>query len=215
MPSEFNAYLGTVTRTVSELERDGQSVRNVTLERSYNTTPDDLWDAITNPERLSRWFLPVSGELTLNGRYQLKGNAGGVITKCVPPSLISATWEFGGAMSWIEVRIAPEEVASSRLRFSHICPVDDHWEKYGPGAVGIGWDLGLCGLAAHLLHGDSVRFDEEAFAGSIEGKAYITSASADWGRAAVAAGENPSRAEASAKLTTAFYTGDESAVKES
>jgi uncharacterized protein YndB with AHSA1/START domain len=210
MQFDFNAYLGGVTRTVSELEREGKPVRNVTLERSYDTTTDDLWDAITNPERLPRWFLPVRGELQLNGRYQFEGNAGGMITECVPPRLISVTWEFGGGMSWVEVRIASEGIARSRLTLSHICPVDDHWEKYGPSAVGIGWDLGLCGLAVHLLDGGSDRFDEEVFAGSIEGKAFITSAIEDWRRAAVAAGENPSLAEAAAKLTTSFYTGEES-----
>ena len=30
---------------------------------------DDVWDACTNPERIPRWFLPVSGDLRLGGRY--------------------------------------------------------------------------------------------------------------------------------------------------
>ncbi|MEO1244150.1 MAG: SRPBCC family protein [Pseudomonadota bacterium] len=209
MQFDFSTYLGEVTRTVSELEREGKPARNVTLERSYDTTTEDLWDAITNPERLPRWFLPISGELQLEGQYQFEGNAGGMITECVPPRLLSVTWEMGGGISWVAVRISPEGIAGSRLTLSHICPVDDHWEKYGPGAVGIGWDLGLCGLTVHLLGGGADRFDEEAFAGSTEGKALIASASEDWGRAAVAAGENPSLAEAAAKLTTSFYTGEE------
>ena len=33
--------------------------------RSYDTTVDDLWEAITTPERLARWFLPVEGDLKL------------------------------------------------------------------------------------------------------------------------------------------------------
>lgn len=210
MQFDFSTYLGEVTRTVSELEREGKPARSVTLERSYDTTTEDLWDAITNPERLPRWFLPVSGELQLEGQYQFEGNAGGMITECVPPRLLSVTWEMGGGISWVVVRISPEGTAGSRLALSHICPVDDHWEKYGPGAVGIGWDLGLCGLTVHLLGGGADRFDEEAFAGSNEGKALIASVSEDWGRTAVAAGENPSLAEAAAKLTTSFYTGEES-----
>ena len=112
-------------------------------------------------------------------------------------------------MSWVEVRIAPEEAARSRLTLSHICPVDDHWQKYGPGAVGVGWDLGLFGLAVHLLGAGSDRFDEDAFTASIEGKAIIAGVGEDWRRAAVAAGENPAQAEAAAKQTTAFYTGEE------
>lgn len=40
-----------------------------------------MWDACTDPERIPRWFLPISGDLRLNGRYQLEGNAGGAITE--------------------------------------------------------------------------------------------------------------------------------------
>ena len=209
MQVDFNTHLGAVTRTVSEIERQGRPARAVTLERSYDTTADDLWDALTNPERLTRWFLPVSGELKLEGRYQFEGNAGGTITDCVPPRFVAATWEFGGGTSWVEVRITPEGPARSRLALSHICPVDDHWRKYGPGAVGVGWELGLCGLAAHVLDAGSGRIDEAALTASIEGKAFIAGISEDWRRAAVAAGETPARAEAAARLTTAFYTGEE------
>ena len=70
---------------MSSLERDGQPARAVTLARSYATTVEDLWDAVTNGERILRWFLPISGELAPGGRYQLEGNAGGVITACEPP----------------------------------------------------------------------------------------------------------------------------------
>src|SRR5882724_8555264 len=29
------------------------------------------WDAMTNAERIPRWFLPISADLRLSGRYQL------------------------------------------------------------------------------------------------------------------------------------------------
>jgi uncharacterized protein YndB with AHSA1/START domain len=63
-----------VERSVSALERDGKPARAVTLARAYDTTIDDLWDAVTNRERLPRWFLPVSGDLKLGGRYQFEGS---------------------------------------------------------------------------------------------------------------------------------------------
>lgn len=113
-------------------------------------------------------------------------------------------------MSWIEVRIAPEGDARSRLTLTHICPVDDHWKKYGPGAGGVGWDLGLLGLEAHLSDKAFDRSAGHALLASDEGKAFMVGASEDWGRAAVGAGENPTHAEAAAKRTTAFYTGEES-----
>ncbi len=99
MKFEYESSLGAVERSVSALERDGKPARKVTLERTYATAIDDLWDAITNPERLPRWFLPVSGDLSPGGHYQLEGNAGGTITECEPPGYFVATWEFGGGVS--------------------------------------------------------------------------------------------------------------------
>lgn len=211
MGIDFEASLGAFTRTVSEeFQKEGKPVRNVMLERSYATTSEDLWDAVTNPERLERFFSPVSGELKLGGRYKIEGNADGTITECVPPKYFAATWEFGGEVSWIEVRIATDGEGRSRLALSHICPIDDHWKKYGPGAAGVGWDLSLLGLEAHLSDRAFDRSDGQALMISDEGKGYMDDASEDWGRAAIAAGENPVKAEAAAKRTTAFYTGEES-----
>ena len=82
MNFDVEGHLGAVERSVWSLERDGQPARAVTLSRSYSTAVEDLWDAVTNSERIPRWFLPVSGELEPGGRYQLEGNAGGVITAC-------------------------------------------------------------------------------------------------------------------------------------
>ena len=69
MDLDVERLLGAVERTVSSLERDGQAARAVTLARSYATTVEDLWDAVTSAERIPRWFLPVSGRLELGGRY--------------------------------------------------------------------------------------------------------------------------------------------------
>lgn len=203
----LESCFGAVTRTVTELEREGEPVRNVTLERAYDTTPDDLWDAMTNPERLLRWFAPVSGELKLGGRYEIKNNASGLITECEPPHYFSVTWEFGGGLSWVELRLTAEGEERTRLTLSHICPMDEHWKKFGPGAVGVGWDLALVGLAFHLSAGDTDRIDESAFGASSEGRSFMADCSEDWRLAAVEAGEDPSWAEEAAKQVTAFYTG--------
>jgi hypothetical protein len=42
---------------------------------------DDAWDGCPSLDRLPQWFLPVSGELRLGGRYQLEGNAGGTVER--------------------------------------------------------------------------------------------------------------------------------------
>lgn len=203
---DFETHLGAVARSVEEGERGGRQVRSVKLTRTYATGIKDLWDAVTNPERLPRWFAPVTGELRQGGRYQVQGNAGGTIETCRPPRHFFATWEFAGETSWVELRFAEEGTGETRLTLTHICPVSDHWRKFGPGAVGVGWDLGLLGLAFHLSEPD-VRFDEEKLATDPAGRAYILGASEDWGRADVASGEAEDQARLAARRTGAFYTG--------
>lgn len=180
--------------------------------RIYDTTVEDLWEAITTPERLARWFLSVEGDLKLGGRYQLKGNAGGTITRCDPPEALDLTWEFAGAMSWVHVRLTPEG-AKARLTLEHIAHKDgigvEHFMKYGPGATGVGWDLGLHGLAQHLAN-PKVAIDPAAFqawALSSEGKAFIRTCGEAWGEAHIASGADPEDARAQAERTIAFYTG--------
>ena len=205
---DVEGNLGVVERTVSPLKREGQPARAVTLSRSYATTREDLWDAVTNGERLPRWFVPVRGELGLGGRYQLEGNAGGTITACERLSHFAVTWEFGENVSWVVVRLADDGAANARLRLTHIAYLSEHWEEYGPGAVGVGWELGMLVLAIHLARPDEPKPDEVAFVTSPAGRSFIAGSSDGWARAAVAAGADPETAGAAARRTTAFYTGE-------
>ena len=207
---EFDAesHLGAVERTVSLLERDGQAASAVGLARSFATTVEDLWDAVTNVERIPKWFLPISGELRLGGRYQLEGNAGGEIVACEPPAHFALTWEFGGDVSWVEVRVSDDGAGRTRLTLTHTAHLSEHWDTYGPGATGVGWEMGLLGLAIHLAEPDQPMPDEAAFATSPEGKAFMTGSSEAWGQAAVAAGTDRDAAQGAARRTTAFYTGE-------
>ena len=173
-----NEQVAAVTRAVSA---PGSETRTVTLTQTYASDIDDVWDACTNAERIPRWFLPVTGDLRLGGRYQLEGNAGGTIEECEPPNRFRATWEFGEGISWIDVRLTAEDptplVSSSR----DTAPVDEHWDQFGPGAVGIGWDLGLIGMSLHLASGapvDAAEVDE--WTRSPEGLQFMTSSSDSW-----------------------------------
>ncbi len=87
------AYAGAVVRGVKSVERDGKPAKAVIAAATYDTSIEDLWDAVTTAERIKRWFLPISGELKLGGRYQLEGNAGGTITQCEAPRFFATTWE--------------------------------------------------------------------------------------------------------------------------
>ena len=208
MNFDFERHLGASERSVSFLERDGQPASAVTISRQLAATIKDLWDAVTNGDRIPRWAMPISGELELGGRYQLEANAGGVITECEPLSHFSVTWEFAGDLSWVELRILDGESGSPQLSVTHTAHLSPHWDEYGPGAVGVGWELALAELALHLEHPNEPKPDEMEFVTSQEGKAFITGSSEAWGQAAVAAGTAPDAADAAASRTTAFYTGE-------
>ena len=60
----------------------------IQLRRDYAAPIDDVWDALTNPSRIGRWFLPISGDLRLGGTYQFDGNAGGRILECDRPDQV-------------------------------------------------------------------------------------------------------------------------------
>ncbi len=208
MNFDVAGHIAAMERSVSVLERDGQPARAVILSRSYATSLEDLWDAVTSSERLPRWFLPVSGELTPGGRYQLEGNAVGTITACGRPWHFALTWEFGGDVSWVEVRFSQGGARRARLTLTHTQRLSEHWSQYGPGATGVGWELGLLGLAFHLADPDAPKPDEVAFATSPDGKAFIRGSGEGWGQAAVASGEDPDAAGPAARRTIAFYTGE-------
>ena len=98
--------VNAVRREVGTRVLEAGDARTVTISQTYDAGIDDVWDACTNPERIPRWFLPVSGDLRLHGRYQLEGNAGGTISRCDPPNGFDATWEYGDSVSWIELRLS-------------------------------------------------------------------------------------------------------------
>jgi uncharacterized protein YndB with AHSA1/START domain len=202
--------VGAVTREVKNAEREGRAARVVVATRVYDTNLDDAWNALTSAERIPRWFLPIEGDLRLGGRYQFRGNAGGTITACEPPRHLAATWEYGGDVSWIDVRLEALGDEQTRLTLEHAAHVDDaRWDEFGPGAVGVGWDLGLLGLELYFESGGSAdpAAEGQAWAISEEGKGYQRQCSDDWCRASIASGTDAAKARAAADRTTAFYTG--------
>jgi len=207
----LQSVIGAEVREVADGERDGRPVKVVVMARTYPTSPDDLWDAVTNPERLPRWFSPVTGDLKLGGRYQVEGNAGGTILRCEPPKLIDITWEFGGGMSWVVLHLTPDG-AGTRLTLEHVTPAEymdgEHWQRFGPAAVGVGWDLGFFGLGLHLTSGaDKPPETDPAWMASEEAKAFMRGSADAWAEAHIASGEDPATAQRMAAETAKFYTG--------
>jgi uncharacterized protein YndB with AHSA1/START domain len=206
--------INSIDRNVGSRTLEAGEARTLTVSRVYDTPPEDLWDACTNPERIARWFLPISGDLRPGGRYELQGNASGTIERCEAPHTIDATWEYGGQVSWIEVRLTPEADGRTRFALEHIAHVDDEmWAQFGPGAVGVGWDQTLLGLSLYLAGGEDLpaRDEVEAWQTSDVGRDYARQSSDRWCEASIAFGTDPDAARATAGRTTDFYTGEPAA----
>lgn len=210
--TDFLAEIEKVHREVAEGELPAGTGRSVRLQRDYDAAIEDVWDALTDPTRLGRWFLPVSGDLRLGGRYQLEGNAGGEILVCQRPERLRVSWVYGEPtgpedVSEVEVRLTPLDDGTTRLLLEHTAIVpEDRWTEYGPGAVGVGWDQGLLGLGLHLA-GGSVG-DPLAWQLSADGRRFATRSSEAWGDANRAAGADPGAAAQAVANTTAFYAPD-------
>ena len=202
----------TIQREVGSRRIAGGEGRSVIIRRRYDAPIDDVWDALTNPERIGRWFLPISGDYRIGGRYQFEGNAGGEILSCERPHRLRATWVYGeitsdADISEIEILLTPagDEATDFEMEHTAIVP-DDRWDQYGPGAVGVGWDMGLLGLTLHLSGG--TVGDPIAWQISAEGREFATRSSKAWGEANKAAGADPAAAERAVANTTEFYAPD-------
>lgn len=209
---DFSAALGATFREVEDGERGGMPTHIVRAVRTYSTTPDDLWSALTEKERVCRWFAEVSGDFERGGRISIKGNADGEIIACEPPELLAMTWEFGGSLSWVTIRIENVD-EGARLTLEHELPTDKqseaHWDKYGPGATGVGWEMGFLGLDAHISDSSQSLLDAgAAWAEGTEGKATLRSWAGAWGDAHIRAGAPAQAAKEAAERTAGFYTGE-------
>jgi uncharacterized protein YndB with AHSA1/START domain len=207
MDIDIAGHIGAAERELEAGERDGKPTRTVTARRVYDTDVPDLWDAITNPERMPRWFMPVTGDLREGGTYQIQGNASGTILRCDAPHHLAVTWEYGGGVSWLDVRLAGV-AGGAQLELRHEVPVDDHWAQFGAGATGVGWDLGLMGLGEHIAGAAAADpAAVQAWYVSEQGRAFMQRSSAAWFDAALAAGGDEAAERAAAARTVAAYTG--------
>ncbi|WP_308193794.1 metalloregulator ArsR/SmtB family transcription factor [Microbacterium sp. SS28] len=214
---DVNAQIDAVERGVETTDRDGEAVRVQRLVQEYRATLDDAWDAVTSADRIPRWFLPVSGDLRVGGRYQFEGNAGGEILECSPPvdgaAAYRATWEFGGGVTWVTVRVTETGPERTRVELEHVARVadvpDELWAQFGPAGTGIGWDSGFLGLALYLGSAVDGPTPEEgqAWMLSDEGKAFTRRSSEAWAAAHAADGADPEVAARAAAATAALYMG--------
>jgi uncharacterized protein YndB with AHSA1/START domain len=101
---------------------DGAGV--VRMQDRLETGIDDLWGALTEPDRLAHWFGEVEGELSQGGEFRvritLSGERTGRVEACEPPQFLLLTMRDPDRQpgqpeqTVIEARLTPEG-AETRL----------------------------------------------------------------------------------------------------
>lgn len=134
----------------------------VRLRRRYDCPIEDVWSAFTEPDRLKRWFLPVTGDLRAGGTFQLEGNAHGEILECEPPHRLLVTWVYGDRTAdEVELRLAETDGATTveleHASVTRMVEIEGRMvdvilndSETGIWGLGTGWELGLIGLGWFL-----------------------------------------------------------------
>ncbi|MFW3172153.1 SRPBCC family protein [Geodermatophilus sp. CPCC 206100] len=177
----------------------------VTVRRTYGAAVEDVWDAVTDPDRLGRWFAPVTGDLRDGGAFQVEGNVGGDIVRCERPHRLTLTW--GGPVSVVDVRLRADGDRATTLELEHTVPVAIAGSGAGALYVGPGWDVGVLGLGQYL--DGVVVADVPAWEGSAEVQRFTERAIAAW--VEVVAGSGTASGEetaAAAEVARAQFTPD-------
>jgi uncharacterized protein YndB with AHSA1/START domain len=185
--------IGAISRQVEQQQSESGGSVTVTLERRYPAEVADVWQAITEPERLRRWFLPITGDLRPGGNFQLEGNAGGDILTCEAPHLQVT---FGSESSIVDVLLSGDR-DETLLQLTHSVPLELAGSTAGALYVGPGWDGALLGMALYLT--GQVSDDPVAAANSPEAQDFNVRSIEEWVDAVEASGTADADAIAAAQ----------------
>ncbi len=90
----------TTTEVHGALRRLDDQHGAVRVESVYPTDPADLWEAVTDPERLARWVAVVEGRLEVGGSFSARFTSGwegsGRVDACEAPERLLVTMEPAG-----------------------------------------------------------------------------------------------------------------------
>ncbi len=152
-------------RIIGTLRALDQARGAVRVEDVYDTHVDDLWEALTQPDRLARWIGDVSGDLRPGGEFSARfadgWEGGGRVEACEPPHrLLVSTWDDDGEPGdqQIEATLTRDGDRTRLVVEERGIPIDLL------AAYGAGWQIHAESLAAYLVGADGpetkTRWDE-------------------------------------------------------
>ena len=123
----MNATTHALAEPEPELRRrriGAGEARVAVFKRTYDAPIEDVWDACTNPDRLRRWYVPITGDLRVGGTFQQSPMGSGVITHCAAPRELKLS--LGGGADEIELRLSPAGAGQTALELQHATTIDEH-----------------------------------------------------------------------------------------
>jgi len=152
--SDIAGNLAATHREVGSRRIAAGEARTALMRRRYDAPIGDVWDACTDPERISRWFIKPTGDLRAGGMYQLEGNASGEILRCEPPRLLTVSWSYPGRpVDQLELRLSSGEGGGTVLELEHASVAEDfitNDHSTGTWGIGPGWEAPLAYLGKYL-----------------------------------------------------------------
>jgi uncharacterized protein YndB with AHSA1/START domain len=136
-------------RIIGTLHRTGDGKGTVRMEEVYDTGIEDLWSALTEPDRLARWVADVEGDLRPSGRFHARFTSGwdgpGRVDTCRAPHHLALTMAPATAEETvIEATLTAERDRTRLVVEERGLPVD------GLAGHGAGWQAHVEDLTAHL-----------------------------------------------------------------
>lgn len=139
-----------------------EGVHHLVIERTFAAPIDDVWAAVTEPERMARWIGtwtgdPASGRVAF--RMLFEGEEAGEedteIRECDPPRRLAVTTHAGG-QSWLLELDLSEADGVTTLVFTQPAVDPAEAENVGPG-----WEYYLDRLVLAETGGDPAQADFE------------------------------------------------------
>lgn len=135
-----------MTRIIGTMHRIDDRRGAVRMEDVYDTGIDDLWSALTEPDRLARWIGEVGGDLRVGGTIQARLTSSwegpGRVDHCDSPHRLVVTLEPGTAdETTVEASLTPEGDKTRLVIEERGLPLDN-LSAYGAGWQAHAEDLG-------------------------------------------------------------------------
>lgn len=137
------------TQETGRVVRDGSGVR-LEFHRAYDLPVEEVWAAVTDPERLDLWFGRWTGD-PASGTVSLVMTAEGdvppeqvAVDACEPPHRLAVTVPGPDGPWPLELTLEPSGAGTALRLVHHLA------EPYDAGSTGPGWQYYLDRLGAVL-----------------------------------------------------------------